>query len=140
MPPAVTGSGRMTAMPLYKPHALAHPHADQLDLRMGDRVRAIVDLPDVAEGTEGKVILANGFNWQRYRVLFSNGTELARPRPAHHRADRARRQAPGEGRRQGLSSLVGLASFVLRSQMHRFGASGSGERRRGVASLTGSGE
>ena len=27
-------------------------------------------------GTEGKVILANGFNWQRYRVLFSNGLEL----------------------------------------------------------------
>ena len=76
IPPAVAGSGRMTAMPLYKPHALAHPHADQLDLRMGDRVRATVDLPDVAEGTEGKVILANGFNWQRYRVLFSNGTEL----------------------------------------------------------------
>jgi hypothetical protein len=27
-------------------------------------------------GTEGKVILANGFNWQRYRVLFDNGAEL----------------------------------------------------------------
>lgn len=64
-------------MPLYKPHALAQPHADQLDLRMGDRVRALIDLPDVAVGTEGKVILANGFNWQRYRVLFNNGTELA---------------------------------------------------------------
>ena len=77
MPPAVAGSGRMAAMQFWKPHALAKPHADQLDLRMGDRVRAIVDLPDVADGTEGKVILANGFNWQRYRVLFSNGTELA---------------------------------------------------------------
>ena len=77
MPRGVPGSGTMMAMPLYKPHALAHPHAGQLDLRMGDRVRAIVDLPDVAEGAEGKVILANGFNWQRYRVLFSNGTELA---------------------------------------------------------------
>ena len=27
-------------------------------------------------GTEGKVILANGFNWQRYRVLFDNGVEV----------------------------------------------------------------
>ena len=27
-------------------------------------------------GTEGKVILANGFNWLRYRVLFDNGVEV----------------------------------------------------------------
>ena len=61
----------MSAMQFWKPHSLAKPHAGQLDLRMGDRVRAIVDLPAVAEGAEGKVILANGFNWQRYRVLFA---------------------------------------------------------------------
>jgi len=66
----------MVAMQFWKPHALAKPHEGQLDLRLGDRVRAIVDLPDVAEGTEGKVILANGFNWQRYRVRFPDGTEL----------------------------------------------------------------
>ena len=63
-------------MQFWKPHALARPHADQLDLRMGDRVRTIVDLPTVVAGTEGKVILANGFNWQRYRVRFPDGTEL----------------------------------------------------------------
>ena len=63
-------------MQFWKPHSLAKPAADQLDLRMNDRVRAIVDLPAVANGTEGKVILANGFNWQRYRVLFANGEEL----------------------------------------------------------------
>ncbi len=63
-------------MQFWKPHSLANPAADQLDLRMKDRVRAIVDLPGVAAGAEGKVILANGFNWQRYRVLFSNGVEL----------------------------------------------------------------
>ena len=34
------------------------------------------DLHGVPAGTEGKVILANGFNWQRYRVLFDNGAEL----------------------------------------------------------------
>ena len=66
----------MAAMQFWKPHSLAKPHEGQLDLRLGDRVKAIIDLPGIAEGTEGKVILANGFNWQRYRVLFSNGTEL----------------------------------------------------------------
>ncbi len=66
-------------MQFWKPHSLAKPAADQLDLRMGDKVRAIIDLPNVAEGTEGKVILANGFNWQRYRVRFVNAltTELS---------------------------------------------------------------
>ncbi len=63
-------------MPLWKPHSLAKPHADQINLRLGDQVVATVDLDGVAAGSEGKVILANGFNWQRYRVLFSNGVEL----------------------------------------------------------------
>jgi hypothetical protein len=63
-------------MPLWKPHSLAKPHADQINLRLGDRVVATVDLEGVASGTEGKVILANGFNWQRYRVLFVNGAEI----------------------------------------------------------------
>jgi hypothetical protein len=65
----------MSSMPLWKPHSLANPHADQLDLRIGDKVRATVDLEGAPAGTEGKVILANGFNWQRYRVLFANGAE-----------------------------------------------------------------
>ena len=63
-------------MEYWKPHALATPHADQLELKMGDKVRTIVDLHGVPEGTDGKVILANGFNWQRYRVLFANGIEV----------------------------------------------------------------
>jgi len=63
-------------MQFWKPHSLANPHQGQLDLRTGDKVRTIVDLPDVAEGSEGKVILANGFNWQRYRVRFADGTEV----------------------------------------------------------------
>ena len=63
-------------MTFWKPHALAKPHENQLDLRMGDRVLSTVELQGVAVGTEGKVILANGFNWQRYRVLFNNGVEL----------------------------------------------------------------
>ena len=63
-------------MPFWKPHALANPHTDQLDLRMGDKVRAVDDLQGVPTGTSGKVILANGFQWQRYRVQFDNGAEL----------------------------------------------------------------
>jgi hypothetical protein len=63
-------------METWKPHSLATPHADQLMLRMGDRVQTIIDLAGVPKGTEGKVILANGFNWQRYRVLFTNGAEV----------------------------------------------------------------
>ncbi len=69
--------GQPVPMTYWKPHALAKPHADQLDLRMGDRVESTVDLDSgVAAGTEGKVILANGFNWQRYRVAFDNGIEV----------------------------------------------------------------
>ena len=63
-------------MQFWKPHALAKPHADQINLRLGDRVVASVDLEGVPAGTAGKVILANGFNWQRYRVLFANGLEI----------------------------------------------------------------
>ena len=44
---------------------------------------AKVDLPGVPEGTPGKVILANGFNWLRYRVRFESGVELPRPGRAH---------------------------------------------------------
>jgi hypothetical protein len=55
----------MAGMTFWKPHALAKPHANQLDLRIGDRVLSTVDLQGVPSGTEGKVILANGFNWQR---------------------------------------------------------------------------
>ena len=68
--------GQTEGMTSWKPHALAKPHADQLDLSIGDRVEASVDLDGVGAGTTGKVILANGFNWQRYRVLFVNGVEI----------------------------------------------------------------
>lgn len=63
-------------MTLWKPHALANPHQGQINLRVGDKVTAKAGIDDVPEGTEGKVILANGFNWLRYRVLFTNGAEV----------------------------------------------------------------
>ncbi len=61
----------------WKPHVLAFPHPDQISLRIGDRVVTTVDVADVPAGSEGKIILANGFNWLRYRVRFSNGVEIA---------------------------------------------------------------
>ena len=68
-------------VPIWKPHSLSQPHADQIDLKLGDQVRATeeIDRPAlgvVPEGTEGHILLANGFNWQRYRVLFDNGIEI----------------------------------------------------------------
>jgi hypothetical protein len=60
----------------WKPHALATPHEGQINLKMGDLVSLTVEVDGLPVGTEGKVILANGFNWLRYRVRFSNGTEI----------------------------------------------------------------
>ena len=62
-------------MEYWTPHKLASPHKGQLDLKIGDRVQSTAAIHDVPIGTDGKVILANGFNWQRYRVLFDNGIE-----------------------------------------------------------------
>jgi len=76
MPVRRAVSGRMRGMTFWKPHALATPHANQLDLRIGDRVKSTIDLHGVPAGSEGRILLANGFNWQRYRVLFNNGVEL----------------------------------------------------------------
>ncbi len=66
----------MVVVEVWKPHKLAEPHTDQIDLKMGDKVRSIVEIHGVPVGTEGKVILANGFEWLRYRVLFANGAEV----------------------------------------------------------------
>jgi hypothetical protein len=60
----------------WKPHKLANPHEGQITLKLGDKVRLTEDVDGVEAGTEGKVILANGFAWQRYRVLFENGVEV----------------------------------------------------------------
>ena len=63
-------------MESWKPHKLATPHTDQLDLKINDKVRTTAEVHGVPVGTEGKVILANGFSWLRYRVLFDNGAEV----------------------------------------------------------------
>ncbi|HUR77430.1 MAG TPA: hypothetical protein VMZ22_05750 [Acidimicrobiales bacterium] len=60
----------------YAPHKYATEDMTGLQLKMHDKVVAVADLPGVPNGTQGKVILANGMNWRRYRVLFENGHEL----------------------------------------------------------------
>ncbi|MGI9624718.1 MAG: hypothetical protein ACR2PK_17940 [Acidimicrobiales bacterium] len=45
-------------------------------LRKKERVKAATDLVGVPEGTEGRVILSNGFDWVRYWVHFDNGVEM----------------------------------------------------------------
>ena len=63
-------------MPAWDAHKLAGELPAAIDLTVGQRARAKVDLPRVPAGTEGTVILADGFAWRRYRVLFDNGVEL----------------------------------------------------------------
>lgn len=60
----------------YTPHKYATEDLSGLLLKMHDKVVAITDLPGVPNGTKGKVLLANGLNWRRYRILFENGQEL----------------------------------------------------------------
>ncbi|MBA2608570.1 MAG: hypothetical protein H0U92_06505 [Actinobacteria bacterium] len=60
----------------YAPHKYATEDRTDLLLKVHDKVKAITDLPGVPTGTKGKVFLANGLNWRRYRVRFGNGMEL----------------------------------------------------------------
>jgi len=66
----------MPAVPVWDPHKLAGEPPPALALSLGQRASAKVDLPRVPAGTEGTVVLADGFAWRRYRVLFDNGVEL----------------------------------------------------------------
>ena len=63
-------------MPVWDPHKLAGEAPANIELTVGQRARAKVDLPRVPAGTQGTVELADGFAWRRYRVLFDNGVEL----------------------------------------------------------------
>ncbi|MFW2332865.1 hypothetical protein [Ilumatobacter sp.] len=91
-------------MQFWKPHSLATPHDGQIDLKIGDRVRTTAELHGVPVGTQGRILLANGFNWQRYRVLFDNGAELGdldhrNIEPIGRAAKRVARRAKAEARR-----------------------------------------
>ena len=67
------------AVQFWKPHALAKPHEGQIDLKIGDKVRAIADCRSdgVARGHRGQGHPApTASTGMRYRVLFDNGGEL----------------------------------------------------------------
>src|SRR5437867_3745317 len=68
-------SSRLTMS--WQPHPLAGDRRPQLELKVKERCRAIVDLPGVPAGTQGRVLLANGFAWKRYTVAFENGEVLS---------------------------------------------------------------
>lgn len=63
-------------MAIWEKHKLAGDTQPVIELTLGQRARATVDLPNVPAGAEGTVVLANGFSWRRYRVLFDNGVEV----------------------------------------------------------------
>jgi hypothetical protein len=46
------------------------------EFRRNQRVKTLDDLPGVPRGTEGRVLLVDGFTWTRYRVAFDNGRDL----------------------------------------------------------------
>jgi len=66
----------MRHVAVWAKHKLAGDLPPGIDLTPRQRVRAKVDLPDVPVGTEGTVLLADGFAWRRYRVLFDNDVEV----------------------------------------------------------------
>jgi hypothetical protein len=61
---------------VWNKHKLAGELPPEIDLTPRQRVTAKVDLPNVPAGTQGRVLLADGFAWRRYRVLFDNGVEV----------------------------------------------------------------
>ena len=52
-------------------------------LKEKQKVSAAVDLPGVPAGTTGRVFVAYGITWPRYRVRFDNGVELGLLDRAH---------------------------------------------------------
>jgi len=48
---------------------------DDVMFKQHSKVVASRDLPGIAAGTEGKVLLINGLSWVRYRVLFEGHVE-----------------------------------------------------------------
>lgn len=69
-------SGHRPPVSQWKAHKLAGDPRDGLNLRLGQRCRARVELPGVPDGTAGTVMLTGGFQWLRYRVRFDNGVEV----------------------------------------------------------------
>ena len=46
------------------------------ELRKGETVVAVDDLPRVPVGTAGRIDMVSGLRWTRYRVQFDNGVSI----------------------------------------------------------------
>ena len=72
------------------------------EFRRNEQVRTLDDLPGVPKGTQGRVLLVDGFTWTRYRVAFDNGYDLGSidgghlSRPKEFDAALALREKPAE--------------------------------------------
>lgn len=65
------------AGPDVDPARIAEEIGNAGDLKRRSKVRAFTPLPGVPEGTEGRVVLVNGWDqWIRYHVMFDNGVNL----------------------------------------------------------------
>jgi hypothetical protein len=87
-------------VPVWEPHKLAGELPPTIELSLRQRVRAKVALAKVPAGTEGTVVLADGFAWRRYRVLFDNGVEVGFLDSRHLEAGKKpflQRLRPGRG-------------------------------------------
>ena len=115
-------SGRMAArMPTWKPHSLAKPHPDQLDLRRGDKVVGQGRPARCARGHGGQ-----GDPGQRLQLAALPGPvrerrRARRPRRPPPRADRPHRPPPGQARpsRHHLTTAPGRASGSGAGSSHR---------------------
>lgn len=72
------------------------------EFRRNERVKSLDALPGVPLGTEGRVLLVDGFTWTRYRVTFDNGYDLGSidgshlSRPGEFEAALAEREAASQ--------------------------------------------
>ena len=72
------------------------------EFRRNERVKTLDELPGVPLGTEGRVLLVDGFTWTRYRVTFDNGYDLGSidgshlSRPGEFQDALAQREAAGQ--------------------------------------------
>jgi hypothetical protein len=59
------------------PSVIAEHIGNTGELKRKSKVRAFTPLPGIPEGTQGKVVLVNGWDpWIRYHVMFENGATL----------------------------------------------------------------
>lgn len=84
------------------------------EFRRNERVKALDDLPGVPKGTEGQVLLVDGFTWTRYRVAFDNGRDLGSidgarlARPREYEAALRLREAAAE--QEAVATTNGAAA------------------------------